>query len=248
MRLANRPSLPRPLALQWAAPLAPRVTTPFLASVTLLLGLGAAAPVLAQAIANPQTSPGPRGQGCPPAIAPLVDQLLADLPSYANRAIQRQHGGGAPARLYVMVAGAAEIEPWPTTEPAIGPTAGPAAFPASALPPVPAPPGQAAAPARYQVFFTTLERQYSPPQDLAAAAPSRQSQSLQQFHWLILSRPEAAALPPWQLLSLRSQLAPYPQAERDNSSIAPLLSPPRDSRRGAIAQAIELWLRDCSAP
>lgn len=206
-----------------------------IASSVLLMGPSARASPL-----PPPAQHSSSAQGCPKAIEPWTEQLLAALPSYTNRVIQRQRVAGSPPPLYVVVAGAAEILPWPMGE---------------AMGEAPRDPQQPSPTTRYQIFFTTLERQYSRAQTPSASA--LHSQTLQQFHWLIVSRtlPSAASsqgLPPkpgsfetelpatWQILSMRSQLAPYPADSR-------LLSPPRDARRGAIAQAIHLWLRDCAA-
>jgi hypothetical protein len=78
-----------------------------------------------------------------------------------------------------------------------------------------------------QVFFTTLERQRS----------GDQMVELQQYHWLFLTRTEAAG---WQLALSYSRTAAYPSAEK-------AVSPPRESSAGPIAQGVKLWLRDCEA-
>jgi hypothetical protein len=78
-----------------------------------------------------------------------------------------------------------------------------------------------------QVFFTTLERQRS----------GDQMVELQQYHWLFLTRTEAAG---WQLALSYTRTAAYPSAEK-------AVSPPRESSAGPIAQGVKLWLRDCEA-
>lgn len=77
-------------------------------------------------------------QGCPAELEPLVEQLLVDLPGYANRILQRHRrltATLAPAN--VVMAGRAEFEP----------------LPLAANQPIPEDPRQ--------VFITTLERTYT---------------------------------------------------------------------------------------
>ncbi|HYW18039.1 MAG TPA: hypothetical protein VE956_01780 [Nodularia sp. (in: cyanobacteria)] len=76
-----------------------------------------------------------------------------------------------------------------------------------------------------QVFFTTLERQY-------IAGKIVESQ---QFHWLLLTESNTG----WRLVMMFTQIAAYPQEQ--------VVSPPRDSSNGVIAQAVKAWLRDCQA-
>ncbi|MEH2236545.1 MAG: hypothetical protein V7K30_10000 [Nostoc sp.] len=76
-----------------------------------------------------------------------------------------------------------------------------------------------------QVFFTTLERQYI----------GKKAVELQEFHWLLLTKTTTG----WRLVMMFSQIASH--------SAQQPLSPPRDSSNGAIAQAVNAWLRDCQA-
>ncbi|WP_292853578.1 hypothetical protein [Nostoc sp. NMS8] len=76
-----------------------------------------------------------------------------------------------------------------------------------------------------QVFFTTLERQYI----------GKKALELQQFHWLLLTKTKSG----WQLVMMFSQISSHSEKQ--------LLSPPRDSSNGTIAQGIKAWLRDCQA-
>ncbi|MBD2392780.1 hypothetical protein VKI21_01815 [Cyanobacterium aponinum UTEX 3222] len=77
-----------------------------------------------------------------------------------------------------------------------------------------------------QLFFTTLERQYSSNNRIIEA---------QNFHWLIFTfTPQG-----WQLVKAITRFG-YPQPEGDFS-----VSPPRDTTNGIIGQAVNLWLRDC---
>ncbi|WP_242037981.1 hypothetical protein [Tolypothrix sp. FACHB-123] len=76
-----------------------------------------------------------------------------------------------------------------------------------------------------QVFFTTLERQYIGSKAL----------ELQEFHWLLLTKTQSG----WRLVMMFTQTGSSGKQE--------LLSPPRDSSGSAIAQGINIWLRDCQA-
>jgi hypothetical protein len=171
----------------------------------------------------------------------FLEQLMLDLPSYSNRVIQRASQMGDAAPLYLILAGQAEICELSRATFSENPRR-------SRLPSDP--PSTAQDEVLYQIFFTTLERQYRPTherssnrppnlnldlnleQQLGAAAPA-----LQQFHWLILARATEPAQSPWRLLSLRSQLASYPAQDQ-------LRSPTRNANHSPIAEGIELWLRD----
>lgn len=76
-----------------------------------------------------------------------------------------------------------------------------------------------------QIFFTTLERQYL----------SGKASQLQLYHWLFLTRTSDG----WHLAIMFSQIG----------SSAPNRppTPPRESSKGIVGQAVSLWLRDCSA-
>lgn len=76
-----------------------------------------------------------------------------------------------------------------------------------------------------QVFFTTLERQYI----------KGKAVQLQLFHWLFLTKTTNG----WQVVMMFSQTGYYPANKPP--------TPPRDSTNGVIAQAVNLWLRDCQA-
>ncbi|WP_392532716.1 hypothetical protein [Nostoc sp. C117] len=76
-----------------------------------------------------------------------------------------------------------------------------------------------------QVFFTTLERQYI----------GKTAVELQEFHWLLLTKTNSG----WRLVMMFSQTGAYPKKQPP--------SPPRDSSNGAIAQGVQVWLRDCQA-
>ncbi|MDB9338795.1 MULTISPECIES: hypothetical protein [Cyanophyceae] len=76
-----------------------------------------------------------------------------------------------------------------------------------------------------QVFFTTLERQY-------IAGKIVESQ---QFHWLLFTKSNSG----WRLVIMFTQIGSDSKSE--------VVSPPRDSSKGVIAQAVKTWLRDCQA-
>lgn len=146
-------------------------------------------------------------QTCPDALEELVPQLLQDLPSYANRVTQRsfrlEQIGDIPG--FILLAGQPEYEPL--------------ALRLSEPDTVPMPTDP------YQVFFTTLERQYV----------GNVATSIQHYHWLFLTRSSTQ----WRVALMFSVRGDYPAHQPP--------SPPYDSSQGAIAQAIRLWLRDCAA-
>lgn len=76
-----------------------------------------------------------------------------------------------------------------------------------------------------QVFITTLERQYT----------SGKLVQLQQYHWLFMTRTNSG----WRLAFMFSRTGTYPNKQPP--------TPPRESSNGAIAQAVNTWLRDCQA-
>lgn len=144
---------------------------------------------------------------CPQTIEGLAPKLLADLPSYTNRVIQRsivnyQHN--PMSRAYVIIASQPELEPLPLSSRQYQP-----AFPDTSQ----------------QLFFTLLERQY---------ATARVTE-LQSFYWAFFTVTDQG----WRLLTLFSQLA---STHKDDPPL-----PPQDASNGAIAQAINLWLKDCNA-
>ena len=72
-----------------------------------------------------------------------------------------------------------------------------------------------------QLFFTTLERQYS----------GLEATSISHFHWLFLAPDEDG----WQMVFMLSTI----DAENE------VLLPPRDSSQGSVGQAVQRWLEDC---
>jgi hypothetical protein len=80
-----------------------------------------------------------------------------------------------------------------------------------------------AAPA--QLFISSLERQYT----------GIKSTDLQQFHWLFLAKTNLG----WRLVNIYTRTSTGP---RTNES---LITPPIESSRSSIAEAVRLWLNDC---
>jgi len=135
---------------------------------------------------------------CPEDLNLLVDRLLSDLPGYANRVITRsQIDQKLSTPVFVIIAGRPEFAPLPLTASQYS--------------------GQIADDTQ-QVFFTTLERQYS----------KNRSVSLQNYHWLFLTKTGEG----WRLVTLEPAQVPLP---------------PLETSQGTIGQAVRLWLRDCEA-
>lgn len=114
---------------------------------------------------------------CPQTIEPLTKNLLKDLPSYANRVIQRSQ---LPSRTqststYVILAGQPEFNP--LTENLQG----------NYIPSFP----EAETTEVEQVFFTTLERHYL----------DRSVHSIENYHWLFLTQTPQG----WRLVFLYSR-------------------------------------------
>jgi hypothetical protein len=147
---------------------------------------------------------------CPRDLDTLVTGLIRDLPGYANRVARRslgvnQEGIGLGT---ILLAGRAELEPI-AIDPAIFSESGLVSFENT-----------------HQVFFTTLEREYTATSVI----------NLEQYHWLFLTPAEGG----WRLALMFSRIA------ADEAAIRPP-TPPRESSDGIIGQAVQLWLRDCRA-
>lgn len=140
----------------------------------------------------------------------LTTQLLQDLPNYANRASQRARrlSRATDVYSYMVVAGRPEFTPLPLD---------PSGYTADSV--------KTASEKVEQVFFTTLERQYT------AGKPFQ----LQQFHWLFLTKTKSD----WRFVMMFSQIGSFPKNQPP--------TPPRDSSDGIVAQAVVAWLRDCQA-
>lgn len=167
---------------------------------------------------TPNPSPRPQKQtiaakksSCPNQnIEALTTGLLRDLPSYANRASQRARrlSRATDVYSYMVVAGKPEFAPLPLNS---------NEYTADSL--------KTASVGVEQVFFTTLERQYT----------AGKAVQLQQFHWLFLTKTKSD----WRFVMMYSQTGLHPNNQPP--------TPPRDSSNGDIAQAVNAWLRDCQA-
>jgi hypothetical protein len=176
----------------------------------LAIAVGLFSPFMASATLAVDARPLRRGAGhprsvaCPVMPAPLAELLLRDLPAYQNRVARRTLQSATET--YAIVASSADLTPLPVQSSEV-PTTSDRNL--------------------HQVFFTTLERQYT----------HNQLQQWQQHHWLFLAQTDRG----WQLALLYSQITPYPS---DPSQ--PLL-PARESSQSLTAEAIRIWLRDCNA-
>jgi hypothetical protein len=149
---------------------------------------------------NPTSSPTRREKSfcSEPSLELLTTQLLRDLPSYANRVIQRARRFGRKTDIfsYVLAAGRPEFAPLPLNLT-----------------------GDIPKELKYtdkdvnQVFFTTLERQYI----------GKKAVELQQFHWLFLTKAENG----WWMVMMFSrtgsdpkQNPPTPPQDSSNGVIA----------------------------
>lgn len=154
---------------------------------------------------------------CPSELETLVESMLPDLASYANRIYRRdRQQGEAYFPTYFITAGRPEFEPLPL------------------------------APGRYssadsldnrenyestnkiaddtrQVFITTLARQYL----------EESVVEIQQYHWLFLTKSSDG----WRLALMFSIEGSYPAGEST--------SPPEESSDRVMGRAISLWLQDC---
>ena len=160
---------------------------------------------------SPLTTPTAKSRSCQAQdIKTLTTGLLQALPGYANRVSQRARrlSRSSDVYSYVILAGRPEFEPL---------TLGPGAY-TSKSQLTDSQPVQ-------QVFFTTLERQYTKGKAI----------ELQQFNWVFLTKSQSG----WRLATMFSQIGGYPAQKPP--------TPPKDSSNGIIAQAINAWLRDCQA-
>ena len=85
-----------------------------------------------------------------------------------------------------------------------------------------------------QIFFTTLERQYIT-ENLTAQSPTTRRIERETYHWLFLAPTDNG----WRMVAMFSR---FGSSAQDN-----LPTPPQESSKGIIGQAIQLWLRDCRA-
>ena len=160
--------------------------------------------IVSQAVIAQETS---SRSACPEKLADLAPQMLADLPSYTNRVVQRSiinHTQNLMPRNYVIVASHPELEPLPLINRQFKPV-----FPDTSQ----------------QLFFTLLERQYA----------THRAIELQNHYWAFFDLTDQQ----WRLILLFSQPSSLDKNEPFGLT--------QESENSAIAQAINLWLRDCNA-
>jgi hypothetical protein len=140
----------------------------------------------------------------------LTTNLLRDLPNYANRSSQRARRLSRKGDVfsYFIFAGKPDFTPLPLN-----------------------PYGMSTNPVKSvddridQVFFTTLERQYT----------AGKAIELQQFHRLLLTQTNSG----WKKVMMFTKTGTYPA----NNISTPL----RESSDGVVGKAVDIWLRDCEA-
>lgn len=143
---------------------------------------------------------------CPAQLEPLTQTLLRDLPAYINRLQQRNRLVRSSTRVSAVLASQPDFMPLPVSSSEYD---------------------NPQDDSLRQVFFTVLERQYTPDQKIA---------EFQNYHWLFLTQTTQG----WQLSLMFSRLGTFPASQQP-------LTPIRDSSRSITAQAIRTWLRDCQA-
>mgnify|MGYP006266908133 CR=1 FL=1 len=175
-----------------------------------ILGLLAVAAWLSLQCQSASGETSNRASSCPADLETLTSLMLKDLPSYANRVIQRVRG---PKILptYVIIAGRAEFQPL---------SLGPGKYnpvPSLAKPEAP-----------QQVFFTTLERQYL----------NNRAIETQNYHWLFLTQTDGGWRMAMLFSRLGSPVKddpPSPPLETSEGIIGQAVSLwLRDCRAGAI--------------
>ena len=160
-----------------------------------------------------ESRPTTQSSSCPTDVETLISRMLKDLPSYANRVIQRSRRLNRSGDIfsYVAVAGRPEFEPL-----SLGPGEYTSITPATeAEPPK-------------QVFFTTLERRYQ----------GGKAINTQLYHWLFLAQTADG----WRLVMIFSRIGssipgrpPTPPREGSNGIMGQAVSTwLRDCRAGAI--------------
>ena len=142
---------------------------------------------------------------CPQEFDVLSNLLVRDIPTYTNRILQSSVGDIPTAYrpAYVITANQPERIPLDITDRVYTTQSD-------------------GSQSLYQLFFTTLERQYS----------GLDATSIQHFHWLFLVPSEAG----WDMVFMFSAIG-------DEETMLP----PRDSSYGSIGQAVQRWLKDCKA-
>jgi hypothetical protein len=146
---------------------------------------------------------------CPQDITNLASLLTRDISEYGNRIIQRSRIYSHKLDLfhtYIVTAGKVETKPLAFNQ--YQPS--PGSIPDDVE----------------QIFFTSLERQYSP--------SNRTIIETQNYHWLIMTKIQDR----WKLVMALTKFG-YPYQDKF------ITSPPRDTTNGIIGQAVKQWLKDC---
>ena len=156
---------------------------------------------------------GQNDRQCPTNLGELADLLTADISDYGNRVIQKSSIFSHKLDFlptYIVTASKAELEPLSIDslqESSLQNTNGNDNI--------------------QQIFFTSLERQYSNSKTIVEA---------ENYHWLILTYNNQQ----WQLVQSFTRFG-YPRGDKT------VVSPIRDSTNGVIGQAVKIWLKDCYA-
>lgn len=155
---------------------------------------------------QPISIPTEKSKNCPRDLTTLTTQLLQDIPDYGNRVIQRTQDKHQQANIqtYIVAAGRPEFEP--LNLPQIKYT-------------------EAKDNQPQQIFFTTLEKQYT----------NNQKIERETYHWLFVTLTDSG----WYLVTMFSRFG--------NATKNTPPTPPQESSNGIIGQAVNLWLRDCRA-
>jgi len=85
-----------------------------------------------------------------------------------------------------------------------------------------------------QIFFTILERQYISDNSTTRSPRTRKIER-ETYHWLFLTPTKSG----WRMVTMFSR---FGSSTPDN-----LPTPPQESSKGIIGQAVQLWLKDCRA-
>jgi hypothetical protein len=155
---------------------------------------------------QPTSIPAEKSKNCPTDLTTLTTKLIQDIPDYSNRVIQRTQDKHQQANIqtYIVAAGRPEFEP--LNLPQINYT-------------------EANDNQPQQIFFTTLEKQYT----------NNLKIERETYHWLFVTLTDSG----WYLVTMFSRFG--------NATKNTPPTPPQESSNGIIGQAVNLWLRDCRA-
>ena len=173
-------------------------------AVTIVTVMNLSASTIAQEVVTNKND-----RQCPQDLETLANLLTADISDYGNRVIQKSSIFSHELDFlptYIITASKAELEPLSASESTLQTSNNDNIK---------------------QIFFTSLERQYSNSQTVIEA---------ENYHWLILINQNGQ----WQLVESFTRFG-YPNSEKK------VISPIRNSTNGVIGQAVKLWLKDCHA-